>query len=225
MLDGNGTGTLSEQCDIVRIASEAAYEPLHPAQCRPLVIQAEIAVPAVFPVYLFMCQIAEDPDPVIYKNGDDAALCQLIAAERFFFIGSGIETAAVDEHRDRTVPCIRRCIDIQVQTVFVISERQAFPEFPVVKQTLGIIQLREELPVLRTGTAKRRCIYGAFICIDHLRIAETPRPRIRDTEELTASFCFNASHTDQRCIDPDLFILFHRMSFLLFLQFHYIFCS
>ena len=86
-----------------------------------------------------MCQITEDANPVIDKDGNDAALCQFIAAERFFLIGTGVEAAAVYKYCNGTVLCVYRCEYIQIQTVFIIMKSQIFPELPVVKQPFGVI--------------------------------------------------------------------------------------
>ena len=81
ILNGNGTGTLSHQRDIVFVSAKVFDMFLHPSDRLQLIIKTEVAATAIFLFELFMRKITEYADSVVGKDSYDPSFCQFRSFE------------------------------------------------------------------------------------------------------------------------------------------------
>ena len=187
ILDRDGSGALSHNGDVVRVAAELPDIVLHPADRLELVVQSEVPVAVIFSPDLLMAEIAQDAYPVVDEDGDHSPFRKFIAAERFFGVGSGVETSSVEEEDDRAVLRLCRRIDVQVQAVLVIVKLDPLPELPVIEQALGISEVGIALSVLGTGVPHFRRVEYFPVAADPLTVFKALRPGVRDPQEFAGT--------------------------------------
>ncbi len=203
ILDGDGAGALAQQRDVVSVAAEIADMGLDPADGAELIVQPEIAFPAVFLPDLLMAQIAQGAHPVIGEYRNDPPGSQAGSVEGLLPVDAGVEAAAVEKEHDRAALRLLRRIDIQVQTVLAVTEAAAFPVFPLVKAAGRMLQVLVPAPVLRTGIARCGGVQHALPALPELRVGEALRPGVGDSQKLQAALPFVSHEPAAGAVFPD----------------------
>ena len=164
-----------QQGDVVRVPAEGADVGLHPAKGGELVIQAEVPVPAVLGLYLFMGEIPQRPHPVVGEDRHGSPLGQGAAVEGALPVETGVEAAAVEEqdHRGSLGPV--GGVDIQVQTVLGIGEVDALPVLPLVEEPHRVLQMLMDGPVLGAAGAEAGGVQHPVPAVHGLGVLKPPR--------------------------------------------------
>src|SRR4029453_4638736 len=145
-----GTGRLSENGDLIRIAAKRRDVPTDPLQRRDLIEKTVVPrrVMLGFPGQLRMGQKSQRADPIVQADDDDAFRCELRAVVDSHRARAFVEAAAIDPEHDRQpgarIP--RRRPYIEEETVFA--------DRPLRHELFGPGQPRARL-VLHTAGAER----------------------------------------------------------------------
>ena len=187
ILNGHGPGALAHEGQVLRVAAEVRDVGLYPAQGGELVVQAEVALPAVPGLELRMGQVAQNAHPVVGEDGDDAFFRQGGAVEGALPVEARVEAAAVEKQDHRGVLRLVGRVDVQIQTVLVIGEIQPLPELPLVEAAGGVVQMLVDRPVLGAAGAEPGGVKHALPALHGLGVGKALRPGKGKTPELPAA--------------------------------------
>ena len=178
ILHRDGPGALAHNGDVVAVAAEVGDVLLHPPDGRQLVVQAEVAVPAVLRLYFPVGQVAQHPHPVVGEHGDDAPRRQRPAVKGGFAVHPRVEPAPVEEHHHRAGGGAMGRVNVQVEAVLVIGKMEPLPEFLFEKPACGVFQMLVPRPVLGAAGAEPGGVQLALPARHRLRVAKPLRPGV-----------------------------------------------
>ena len=176
VLDGDGPGALAHEGDVVRVPAESGDVGPDPAKGSQLIIQAEVAVPAVLVLYPLMGEISQGPHPVVGHDRHGPPPGPAAAVEGVLGIEAGVEAAAVEEQDHGSALGLVGGVDVQVQAVLAVGELAALPVLLLIEQPYRVLQMLVDGPILGAAGAEGCGVQHPVPSRHRLRVLEPPGP-------------------------------------------------